>query len=34
MDVVRTVQVPGGEEDEEPFVQLALFTEISVGDAP
>jgi biopolymer transport protein ExbD len=34
MDVVRSVQVPGGEEDEEPFVQLALFTEISVGDAP
>ena len=34
MDVVRSVEIPGGEEDEEEFVQLALFTEISVGDAP
>jgi biopolymer transport protein ExbD len=34
MDVVRSKQIPGGEEDEEPFVQLALFTEISVGEAP
>lgn len=34
MDVVRSVEVPGGEDDEEPFVQLALFTQISVGDAP
>lgn len=34
MDVVRSKQVPGGEEDEQEFVQLALFTEISVGDAP
>jgi biopolymer transport protein ExbD len=34
MDVVRSVQVPGDEESEEQFVQLALFTEISVGDAP
>jgi biopolymer transport protein ExbD len=34
MDVVRSVEVPGSEEDEEEFVQLALFTEISVGDAP
>jgi biopolymer transport protein ExbD len=34
MDVVRSVEIPGGEEDEEPFVQLALFTQISVGEAP
>lgn len=34
MDVVRSVQIPGGAEDEEPFVQLALFTQISVGEAP
>ena len=34
MDVVRSVEIPGGAEDEEPFVQLALFTQISVGEAP
>ena len=35
MDVVRSVEVPGEtDEGEEGFVQLALFTEISVGDAP
>ena len=34
MDVVRSVRVPGKPEDEEPFVQLALFTQISVGEAP
>jgi hypothetical protein len=34
MDVVRSVEIPGTEEDEDPFVQLALFTEISVGEAP
>lgn len=34
MDVVRSVRIPGKEEDEEPFVQLALFTQISVGEAP
>ena len=34
MDVVRSVEIPGDEDDEEPFVQLALFTEISVGEAP
>ena len=34
MDAVRSVVVPGDEDDEKPFVQLALFTEISVGEAP
>jgi biopolymer transport protein ExbD len=37
MDVVRSVEVPNSEaggEGEQAFVQLALFTEISVGDAP
>jgi biopolymer transport protein ExbD len=34
MDVVRSVEIPGGAEDEEPFVQFALFTQISVGEAP
>ncbi len=34
MDVVRSIQVPGSEEDEEEFVQLALFPQISVGEAP
>ena len=34
MDVVRSVEVPGRAEDEEVYVQLALFTQISVGDAP
>ena len=34
MDVVRSIQVPGTEDDEEEFVQLALFPQISVGEAP
>ncbi len=36
MDVVRSVEVPiEADEDEEPQFELyALFTEISVGDAP
>ena len=37
MDVVRSVEIPieGDEEDSEPQYELyALFTEISVGDAP
>jgi biopolymer transport protein ExbD len=34
MDAVRSAVVPGDEADEEPFVQLALFTEISIGEAP
>jgi len=34
MDVVRSIQIPGTEEDEEEFVQLALFPQISVGEAP
>ena len=32
MDIVRSVEVPG--EGEDVFELLALFTEISVGDAP
>ncbi|TNF88807.1 MAG: biopolymer transporter ExbD [Gammaproteobacteria bacterium] len=37
MDVVRSVRIPGAEEDgedREEFSQLALFTQISVGEAP
>jgi biopolymer transport protein ExbD len=34
MDVVRSVRIPGAEEDEDEFTQLALFTQISVGEAP
>ncbi|MBD3645925.1 MAG: biopolymer transporter ExbD, partial [Pseudomonadales bacterium] len=36
MDVVRSVEVPieGIEEDEPQFELIALFDEISVGDAP
>ena len=34
MDVVRSVEVPGDAADKGDFVQLALFTQISVGDAP
>ena len=36
MDVVRSVEVPieGAEEGEEQFELYALFSEISVGDAP
>jgi biopolymer transport protein ExbD len=33
MDIVRSVQIPS-EEDEERFQQIALFDQISVGDAP
>ncbi len=32
MDIVRSVEVPG--DGEEPVELVALFTEISVGDAP
>jgi len=34
MDTVRSVVVPGDGDDAEPFVRLALFTEISIGEAP
>jgi biopolymer transport protein ExbD len=34
MDVVRSVEVPAAEGAEQPFMQIALFTAISVGDAP
>ncbi|MGD8829291.1 MAG: biopolymer transporter ExbD [Pseudomonadales bacterium] len=34
MDVVRSVPIPAPEDDEEAFTQLALFTQISVGEAP
>ncbi len=36
MDIVRSVAVPieGESEEEEQFELVALFTEISVGDAP
>ena len=36
MDIVRSVEVPveGGVEGEEQFELYALFSEISVGDAP
>ena len=34
MDVVRSVQIPGAGEDDQEFTQLALFTQISVGEAP
>jgi len=34
MDVVRSAEIPGSAEDEQEFVRLALFTEISVGEAP
>ncbi len=36
MDVVRSIQIPAveAEDGEEPFTQLALFTQISVGEAP
>lgn len=33
MDIVRSVEVPLGDEEEE-FELVALFSEISVGDAP
>jgi biopolymer transport protein ExbD len=34
MDVVRSIQIPADEEAETEFAQLALFTQISVGEAP
>ena len=34
MDVVRSVEIPAPEDAEEAFTQLALFTQISVGEAP
>jgi biopolymer transport protein ExbD len=34
MDVVRSMRIPGKEDDEEEYVQLALFPQISVGEAP
>ena len=34
MDVVRSVEVPAAEGEELAFMQVALFTAISVGDAP
>jgi hypothetical protein len=33
MDVVRSAAIPGAGEGDE-FKQLALFTQISIGDAP
>jgi biopolymer transport protein ExbD len=34
MDAVRSVVVPADKDDDEPFVRLALFPEISIGEAP
>ncbi|MGE0623545.1 MAG: ExbD/TolR family protein [Pseudomonadales bacterium] len=34
MDVVRSVEIPAPADAEEAFTQLALFTQISVGEAP
>ena len=36
MDVVRSAEIPveGAAEGENEFIRLALFTEISIGDAP
>jgi biopolymer transport protein ExbD len=34
MDVVRSAEVPGDAGEEQEYVQVALFTEISIGDAP
>jgi hypothetical protein len=34
MDIVRSVEVPSEEADVEGVQRLALFTEISVGEAP
>ena len=34
MDVVRSIQISADEEAETEFAQLALFTQISVGEAP
>jgi biopolymer transport protein ExbD len=33
MDVVRSAELPGTEDDEEPR-RVALFTDIAIGDAP
>ena len=36
MDIVRSIEIPldGEQEDEEAFELVALFSDISVGDAP
>jgi len=34
MDVVRSVEIQGTGDQDEEFMQVALFPEISVGDAP
>ena len=34
MDVVRSIQIPGVDDEKTVYTQLALFTEISVGEAP
>ena len=34
MDVVRSVEVPGQSEEEEPVRYAALFPNISIGEAP
>ncbi len=34
MDTVRGVELQGGGEDEEEVVRMALFTNVSIGDAP
>ncbi len=36
MDVVRSIRIPAveAEDGEAPYTQLALFTQISVGEAP
>ena len=34
MDAVRGVELPGEGEDEQKMVNVALFTNVSIGDAP
>lgn len=34
MDVVRSVEIPNLDDDEQAFSRMALFTQISVGEAP
>jgi biopolymer transport protein ExbD len=34
MDVVRSVELPGDEDEDEETQRVALFTDISIGDAP
>jgi biopolymer transport protein ExbD len=34
MDVVRSVELPGGDQIEGEFARMALFPQISVGEAP